>query len=75
MLAGEPETIVEIGPGTGALTELLLRSTAHVHAIELDPEMVSRLRRPGKHQRRRQQKSTENRQPLPVVHTALLAIR
>jgi 16S rRNA (adenine1518-N6/adenine1519-N6)-dimethyltransferase len=43
--AGEPETIVEIGPGQGALTEYLLRSGAHVHAIELDPAMVERLAR------------------------------
>lgn len=41
--AGEPKTIIEIGPGQGALTEYLLKSGAHVHAIELDPEMVARL--------------------------------
>jgi 16S rRNA (adenine1518-N6/adenine1519-N6)-dimethyltransferase len=43
--AGAPGTIVEIGPGQGALTEYLLRSEAHVHAIELDPAMVERLAR------------------------------
>ena len=43
--AGAPETIVEIGPGQGALTEYLLRGGAHVHAIELDPAMVERLAR------------------------------
>lgn len=37
--------IVEIGPGQGALTEYLLAGDAHVHAIELDPEMVARLAR------------------------------
>ncbi|MFN0102206.1 MAG: 16S rRNA (adenine(1518)-N(6)/adenine(1519)-N(6))-dimethyltransferase RsmA [Bryobacteraceae bacterium] len=41
--ATSPETIVEIGAGRGALTEFLLQSGAHVHAIELDPEMVAQL--------------------------------
>jgi len=41
--AGKPETVVEIGPGQGALTEYLLASGATVHAIELDPMMVLRL--------------------------------
>lgn len=43
MCAGGPAVIVEIGPGQGALTELLLASGAQVHAVELDPEMVARL--------------------------------
>lgn len=43
MCADNPETIVEIGPGQGALTEHLLKSGAHVHAVELDPEMVAHL--------------------------------
>src|SRR5262249_21260544 len=34
------ETIVEIGPGHGALTGLLLESGARVIAIELDPELI-----------------------------------
>jgi len=38
------ETIVEIGPGTGALTERLLRSEAAVVAIELDRDMAPELR-------------------------------
>ena len=45
MCAGAPGTIVEIGPGQGALTEYLLRGEARVHAIELDPAMVERLAR------------------------------
>ena len=45
MCAEPAETIVEIGPGQGALTELLLASGAHVHAIELDAEMVGFLAR------------------------------
>lgn len=45
MCASAPQTIVEIGPGQGALTEFLLQSEAHVHAIELDLEMIARLAR------------------------------
>ena len=45
MCASLPQVIVEIGPGQGALTEFLLTSGAHVHAIEVDPEMVDRLAR------------------------------
>jgi 16S rRNA (adenine1518-N6/adenine1519-N6)-dimethyltransferase len=43
--ADAPKTIVEIGPGQGALTELLLASGAHVHAIELDALMIVALER------------------------------
>src|SRR5215467_14496426 len=39
------ETIVEIGPGHGALTGLLLESGARVIAIELDPELIPSLSR------------------------------
>lgn len=39
------ETIVEIGPGRGALTGLLLESGARVIAIELDPELIPGLSR------------------------------
>lgn len=38
------ETVVEIGPGRGALTELLLARAARVVAIELDDALVSYLR-------------------------------
>ena len=37
------QTIVEIGPGQGALTGLLLESGARVIAVELDPELIPRL--------------------------------
>jgi 16S rRNA (adenine1518-N6/adenine1519-N6)-dimethyltransferase len=37
-------TVVEIGPGTGALTRPLLDRAARVVAIEFDPDMVSVLR-------------------------------
>lgn len=35
------ETIVEIGPGLGALTLPLLQTTANIHAIEIDKKLVS----------------------------------
>jgi 16S rRNA (adenine1518-N6/adenine1519-N6)-dimethyltransferase len=38
------ETVVEIGPGRGALTELLLARSARVVAIELDETLVAHLR-------------------------------
>jgi 16S rRNA (adenine1518-N6/adenine1519-N6)-dimethyltransferase len=38
------ETVVEIGPGRGALTELLLARAARVVAIELDGSLVELLR-------------------------------
>lgn len=39
------ETIIEIGPGHGALTELLVKSGARVIAVELDRELVPMLNR------------------------------
>ncbi|HEX5081096.1 MAG TPA: 16S rRNA (adenine(1518)-N(6)/adenine(1519)-N(6))-dimethyltransferase RsmA [Blastocatellia bacterium] len=39
------ETIIEIGPGQGALTGLLLESGARVIAVELDPELIPELSR------------------------------
>lgn len=38
------ETVVEIGPGRGALTELLLSRAARVIAIELDATLIASLR-------------------------------
>lgn len=40
--AGEP--VLEIGPGIGFLTELLIESGAHVTAVELDDNLVTRLK-------------------------------
>lgn len=40
---GEHETVVEIGPGRGALTRFLLPRAAKVVAIEVDPAMVAHL--------------------------------
>lgn len=38
------DTVVEIGPGTGALTKELLKTGAQVLAIEKDPALVEKLR-------------------------------
>jgi len=37
------ETMVEIGPGLAAMTALLLKSLAHMHVVELDRDLVTRL--------------------------------
>ncbi|MDR3742095.1 MAG: 16S rRNA (adenine(1518)-N(6)/adenine(1519)-N(6))-dimethyltransferase RsmA [Terracidiphilus sp.] len=37
-------TVVEIGPGRGAVTRQLLPTAAHLLAVEVDPELVLRLR-------------------------------
>lgn len=37
------DCITEIGPGLAALTEPLLRSISHMHAVELDRDLVLRL--------------------------------
>ncbi len=43
-LEAEPtDTILEIGPGKGALTRLLLEAGLRVEAVEVDPEMVAHL--------------------------------
>ena len=39
------DLVVEIGPGRGALTELLLSRAGHVIAIELDRELAGRLKK------------------------------
>lgn len=39
------DIIVEIGPGHGAITDALARSAGHLHAVELDRDLVARLRR------------------------------
>lgn len=40
----ETDTVVEIGPGRGAITEHLVRSGANVIAVELDRDLVPQLR-------------------------------
>jgi 16S rRNA (adenine1518-N6/adenine1519-N6)-dimethyltransferase len=39
------ETLVEIGPGLGALTRPLLERLPHLHAVELDRDIVARLQK------------------------------
>ena len=39
------ETVVEIGPGLGALTRPLLERLPHLHVVELDRDLVARLHR------------------------------
>jgi 16S rRNA (adenine1518-N6/adenine1519-N6)-dimethyltransferase len=38
------DSIVEIGPGLGALTRPLLERVAHLHVVEIDRDIVARLR-------------------------------
>ncbi len=38
------DTVVEIGPGEGAITDALAASAGHLHAVELDRNLVARLR-------------------------------
>ena len=37
-------TVVEIGPGLGALTEPLLERINHLHVVEIDRDLIARLR-------------------------------
>ncbi len=38
------DTVVEIGPGLGALTEPLLERLDHLHVVEIDRDLIDRLR-------------------------------
>jgi 16S rRNA (adenine1518-N6/adenine1519-N6)-dimethyltransferase len=38
------ETLVEIGPGLGAITEPLLQRIDHMHVVEIDRDLIARLR-------------------------------
>ena len=42
--ATDTDVIVEIGPGQGAITNALAKSAGHLHAVELDRDLVRRLR-------------------------------
>lgn len=42
---GSDDTVVEIGPGKGAITDLLARQAGHLHAVELDRDLVSKIRK------------------------------
>ena len=37
------ETLVEIGPGLGAITEPLLERAGHLHVVEIDRDLIERL--------------------------------
>ncbi len=39
------DVLVEIGPGLGALTEPLLERVDHLHVVEIDRDLIARLRR------------------------------
>jgi len=43
--ATNDDVVVEIGPGQGAITAALAASAGHLHAVELDRNLASRLRR------------------------------
>ncbi len=43
--ATKDDVVVEIGPGQGAITAALAASAGHLHAVELDRDLVARLRR------------------------------
>mgnify|MGYP001239195147 CR=1 FL=1 len=38
------QTVVEIGPGLGALTEPLLKALPHLHVVEIDRDLIARLK-------------------------------
>lgn len=44
LLDGDYNTVVEIGPGMGVLTQFLLKGKKDVHVVELDSESVSYLK-------------------------------
>lgn len=39
------DTVIEIGPGLGALTDPLLERVDHLHVVEIDRDIVARLRK------------------------------
>ena len=40
----ENDLLVEIGPGLGALTTPLLKAVKHLHVIEIDRDIIARLK-------------------------------
>lgn len=46
------DTVIEVGPGQGILTELLLERVQRVIAIEVDPQLLARLRTQYAHEPR-----------------------
>jgi 16S rRNA (adenine1518-N6/adenine1519-N6)-dimethyltransferase len=43
--ATKDDVVVEIGPGLGAITTSLAESAGHLHAVELDRNLIAKLRR------------------------------
>ena len=43
--AGQTDTVIEIGPGLGALTGPLLARLAHLHVIEIDRDIIKHLQK------------------------------
>ncbi len=39
------ETVVEIGPGLGAITEPLMTRVDHLHVVEIDRDLIARLKK------------------------------
>ena len=39
------ETVVEIGPGLGAITEPLMARVDHLHVVEIDRDLIARLKK------------------------------
>ena len=39
------DTVVEIGPGLGAITEPLLARLDHLHVVEIDRDLIARLKK------------------------------
>lgn len=39
------DTVVEIGPGLGAITEPLLQRVDHLHVVEIDRDLIARLKK------------------------------
>jgi 16S rRNA (adenine1518-N6/adenine1519-N6)-dimethyltransferase len=42
--ATDDDTVVEIGPGLGAITDTLARQAGHLHLVELDRDLAAKLR-------------------------------
>ena len=40
---GPEDNVLEIGPGTGNLTEALASRAGHVYAVEIDPDLAAQL--------------------------------
>lgn len=59
------DTMVEIGPGQGAMTALLLAHLSRLHVVELDRDLVAML-----------QNSVPTSSPfIPVMHCSLISVR